>query len=414
MLDQQQIIAVAEAVLTQRYGGHQHLTEPEELSGTSGTVVLRLRVANNPFLSYRSVVVKYSPQTDDPIDDAAFLREVVAYQFTTSLSEEARPGPVMLGYDLERHAIILTDSGDGDTLATLLENSDEEQRIRLLRNLGTSLGKMHAGTAGAELSFNTLLARMVRARDGAREIQAMRESMLENRILDGLEIVRRAGIDVPADVADIAGTVQVHMLHGDSRAFTPFDLSPDNIIFADRTQFLDYEWAGFRDVIFDVAGVIAGFPQYISARPISEAETMVFLEAWIAEVAGVWPALQNTETLHSRITAALVGWAFFSVSLLYLDGEEPRGTTRYGGGWIMADNGNYELVQDPEALEEDVERGASVLRSPAHTDFTAVEKAIRRDIGDAFSALAWYAAAGDTPRNAVIADFASHVAERLK
>ena len=72
MLDQQQIIAVAEAVLTQRYGGQQHLTEPEELSGASGTVVLRLRVANNPFLSYRSVVVKYSPQTDDPIDDAAF------------------------------------------------------------------------------------------------------------------------------------------------------------------------------------------------------------------------------------------------------------------------------------------------------------------------------------------------------
>lgn len=413
MLDQDEIIAIAEAVLTHRYGGQQQLTEPEVLSGTGGTTVLRLRVANNPFLSYRSVVVKYSPPTDDPIDEAAFVREVVAYQFTTSLSEEVRPGPVMLGYDLEQRAIILSDSGDGDTLATLLENSDEEQRVKLLRNLGTSLGKMHAATAGAEASFNVLLARMVRSREGAREIQAMRESMLENRILDGVEIVRRAGIEVPQEIADIADTVQVRMLHGGSRAFTTFDLSPDNIIFAERTQFLDYEWAGFSDVIFDLAGVIAGFPQYISARPPSDAEVKVFLEAWVAETAGVWPSMQNHETLQARIAAALVGWAFFSVSILYLDGEEPLGATRYGGGWILDADGSHEVTLDPEVLEQEVERGANVLRSPAHTDFTPEERAIRRDVGDAFDALARYAAQSTDPTYEAVAAFATAVAERL-
>lgn len=378
MLDNQEIIATAEAVLNNRYGGQQQLTDPEELSGTGATTVLRLRVANNPVFPHRSVVVKYSPESNDEVDDAAFLREVVAYQFTTSLSEDVRPGPVLLGYDIERRTLILSDVGNGETFADLLDQSDDEARVRLLRNLGTSLGKMHAGTAGAETSFNILLARMLRSIDGAREIQIQREAMLENRIEEGVDIIRQMGIDVPADVAAVAQTVQVRMLHGGSRAFTPFDLSPDNIIFAERAQFLDYEWAGFRDVVADIAGVIAGFPQYISARPISEHETAVFVEAWVAEVGDVWPSVLNHDTLQARITAALIGWAFFSASLL----EYVRGVEDAAG--------------DGEAFEDEAEA-----------------RVIRRDVAGTFDALARYAATGTEPTYAVTADFARRVAEQL-
>ncbi|MCT1449125.1 phosphotransferase family protein [Corynebacterium sp. p3-SID1194] len=378
MLDNQEIIATAEAVLNNRYGGQQQLTDPEELSGTGATTVLRLRVANNPVFPHRSVVVKYSPESNDEVDDAAFLREVVAYQFTTSLSEDVRPGPVLLGYDIERRTLILSDVGNGETFADLLDQSDDEARVRLLRNLGTSLGKMHAGTAGAETSFNILLARMLRSIDGAREIQIQREAMLENRIEEGVDIIRQMGIDVPADVAAVAQTVQVRMLHGGSRAFTPFDLSPDNIIFAERAQFLDYEWAGFRDVVADIAGVIAGFPQYISARPISEHETAVFVEAWVAEVGDVWPSVLNHDTLQAQITAALIGWAFFSASLL----EYVRGVEDAAG--------------DGEAPEDEAEA-----------------RVIRRDVAGTFDALARYAATGTEPTYAVTADFARRVAEQL-
>lgn len=378
MLDNQEIIATAEAVLNNRYGGQQQLTDPEELSGTGATTVLRLRVANNPVFPHRSVVVKYSPESNDEVDDAAFLREVVAYQFTTSLSEDVRPGPDLLGYDIERRTLILSDVGNGETFADLLDQSDDEARVRLLRNLGTSLGKMHAGTAGAETSFNILLARMLRSIDGAREIQIQREAMLENRIEEGVDIIRQMGIDVPADVAAVAETVQVRMLHGGSRAFTPFDLSPDNIIFAERAQFLDYEWAGFRDVVADIAGVIAGFPQYISARPISEHETAVFVEAWVAEVGDVWPSVLNHDTLQARITAALIGWAFFSASLL----EYVRGVENAAG--------------DGEAPEDEAEA-----------------RVIRRDVAGTFDALARYAATGTEPTYAVTAEFARRVAEQL-
>lgn len=91
------------------------------------------------------MVVKYSPLVGDPLEDAAYLREVVAYQFTTSLSEEVRPGPVLLGYDVDKRIIIITDSGDGDTLDSLLAESTAEERVNVLRSFGSALGRMHAG-----------------------------------------------------------------------------------------------------------------------------------------------------------------------------------------------------------------------------------------------------------------------------
>lgn len=414
MLENDQIIAYAEAVLTHRYGGQQHLTEPEVLSGSGTTVVLRARVATNPFLSHRSVVVKYLPAAGDPLDDAAFVREVVAYQFTTSLSEEVRPGPVLLGHDLDKRVIILSDCGDADTLETLLETSEGDDRVRLLRNLGTSLGKMHAGTAEAEDGFNILLSRMVGSIEDARETQALREGMLENRILEGVEILRRAGLAVPAEIEETAETVQLRLFRGGTRAFTPFDLSPDNIIYAERTQFLDYEWAGFRDVVFDLAGIIAGFPQHLSTRPISDEEAKVLVDAWAAEVSDTWPSLLEAETLHKRIVAALLGWAFFSVSILYLEGEETDQGTRYGGGWVVGRTNTHEVVRDPSIHNDDVERGAFILRARDQRGFTSAEKAIRRDVRDTFEALHRYVSALPEPDHADIGEFAEAVMEHLR
>ncbi|MGI0540771.1 phosphotransferase [Corynebacterium aquatimens] len=372
-MDREHVIAIAENVLTHRYGGQQRLTDPEVLSGTGSTTVLRLRVTNNPFLSYRSVVVKYTPRSEDPIDRAAFLREVVAYQFTTSLSEEVRPGPVMLGYSLDESIIILSDLGDGETLATLIQTADEEHRRRLLRNLGTSLGIMHAGTAGSETNFNILLARMVRTIDGTRDIQLMREGLLENRIQEGVDIVRAAGIDVPPEVETIADEMQARMLHGTTRAFTPFDLSPDNIIFADKTQFLDYEWAGFRDVLFDLACVIAGFPQYVSARPASDEEAQIFIEAWASEVASVWPQVNDSDVMHNRVISALVGWAFFSVSILYHD-EEPDDASRPSG------RGSAEARAKVSATFDAVARFASSCADSPHSH--AGEHSVHRVVAE--------------------------------
>ena len=95
MADTPEVIRVAADILTKRYGGKQELVDVERLDGSGVAEVYRARVVNNPFFQHRSVVVKRSPASGDELVDAAFLRETVAYQFATSLSPSARPGPVL-------------------------------------------------------------------------------------------------------------------------------------------------------------------------------------------------------------------------------------------------------------------------------------------------------------------------------
>ena len=186
------------------------------------------------------------------------------------------------------------------------------------------------------------------------------------------------------------------------RAFTPFDLSPDNIIVAETTHFLDYEWAGFRDVSFDLACVIAGFPQFLFSHPISDDEADVFVDAWSHEVDRLWPNVKNEAHLHSRIMAALLGWALASVALLHF------------GSMSAAVAVLHEAEEQDQHIDPNTVEGVTDLLRPAsHGPFTAEEVVVRRDIFETFEALARYAARGTDPSYGVIAAFSQGIADRV-
>lgn len=402
MLKHADIVDIAEDLLSRRFGGTQQLTDVTQLSGSGSAVVLRARVASSPFLQQRSVILKFVPETGDRLDDAALVREIVSYQFTTSLSEEVRPGPVLLAYDVTQRIIVLTDSGDGDTFADLLELEDPERRVSILRNLGTALGRMHAGTAEREQDFNILFTRMLRNHPESSEIQKLRDAALIQSIQIGEELLRSAGIEIPDLVSQFAADGRNRLLSAHHRAFTPFDLSPDNIIVSETTHFLDYEWAGFRDVSFDLACVIAGFPQFLFSHPISDDEADVFVDAWSHEVDRLWPNVKNEAHLHSRIMAALLGWALSSVALLHF------------GSMSAAVAVLHEAEKQDQHIDPNTVEGVTDLLRPAsHGPFTAEEIVVRRDIFETFEALARYAARGTDPSYGVIAAFSQGIADRV-
>ena len=101
VLSPEDVIKAASEMLSRRFGGTPEMSSVERLDGSGNAMVLRARIAPGAFLPHRSVVIKYNPVTGYGVDDAAMLREVVAYQFTTALSEDVRPGPVLLAHDLE-------------------------------------------------------------------------------------------------------------------------------------------------------------------------------------------------------------------------------------------------------------------------------------------------------------------------
>lgn len=316
--DPEAILALAEELLARRFGGEQRLSDPEDLGGSGESTVLRFRVAPNNFLPERTVVVKRLPASATAGADPSLLREIAAYQFTNALPEEVRPGPALLAHDVARRLLVLTDCGDHGTYDELLRATvPAEERLRALRTLGSALGRMHAATASREEGFHTLLHRLWARHRPADTAEGARDRGIVRSIDAGARLLRGHGVVVDEAVLGPAAEAARRIAVGYHRAFTPFDLAPDNILAGDRLSFLDYEWAGFRDVAFDVASVVAGFPQHPGTPALTAEEARAFVETWHAEVRHLWPDIEAEGTLHARITVALLGWTLISVTLLH-------------------------------------------------------------------------------------------------
>lgn len=407
-----EIVELAAELLTRRLGGAQTLSDYERLGGSGSARVLRARVATSPFLDERSVVIKYVPASDDPIDDAALVREIVAYQFTNSLSEDVRPGPMLLAYDVEHRIIILTDAGDSETYEELLASPDNEVRKRHLRNLGRSLGKLHVGTAMHEQDFDVLLGRMLKNHPDTAHLQNLRDLSLLASIDNGLDLIEHSGIHIPSEVRVIASEAKRRLTSGKHRAFTPFDLSPDNIVSAKRTYFLDYEWAGFRDATFDVACVIAGFPQFVSAQIISDDEVDAFVESWSREVREIWPNADNVDHRGSRIVTALVGWALASVAYLY-HGSMNQAVSLVGAAEEIGFDGDIE-PEFEALLAADVDAEFNLFTAEFLSEGTAEGRMVRKDLFETFEALARFTMRWDDGRFAPVHQFAFDIAQQLR
>src|SRR5699024_996732 len=137
-------------------------------------------------------------------------------------------GPVLLAHDIDERILVLTDLGDSNTLSDTLVKADDEERLQVIRALGTELGQMHADTAGREPDFEALANRVIRNQPDIINYQ-LRAEALHNSIYLGLEILKRAGLTPPEAVSSYANASAATLLSGNERAFTPFDLSPDKI-----------------------------------------------------------------------------------------------------------------------------------------------------------------------------------------
>lgn len=398
MPSQEQLVSIAEDLLSHRFGGSQRLEDVEVLAGSGESTVLRARVASQPFLQYRTVVLKFVPMIGEVLYDAALMREVVAYQFTTALPENVRPGPMLLAHDIDQRLVVMTDSGDGDTFDDLLETAKHETRGHILRNLGSSLGRMHAGTAEREKEFDILMARMLKQHPQFGENQEVRDDALQQSILLGEQILEQSGFSVPQAFHDAAQIARKRVVGGSARAFTPFDLSPDNIIVAEKTHFLDYEWAGFRDVSFDIACVVAGFPQFVFTHPITDEEADTFISAWKREIKEVFPNLVEPHNLHARVLAALVGWGLSTLATM-------------SAGNL---SGVVGMVQKGEDISTDLDQAAALLRTGSADSFSDDELLARRDIYETFEAMSRFGDNGTEDTSAEIAEFARSIAQRVE
>lgn len=320
-----EVVAAAEKLLTRRTGAPVRLVDPVDLGGSGRTIVLRVRVAENPFSLPRTLVVKQVRETsrkagaridfdvpDHSTVDVAFLREAVSYQFATALATESRPGAALLAYDFEARLLVLGDLGDSTPFASLLKNADPDTVTNSLMAMAQALGRMHAATVGREEDFTALLRRAEVAHCG---------DVVADQAAASLETVptlltEHLGIEVSPEVLDIAARAGKLFGGGRFRAFSPSDLCPDNIIVNDEgVRFLDYEWGGFRDATLDLAYALVSFPACLCSIDLSYERARAMTEAWRAEVVGMWPALADDDFLTERVLDAQLVWVWLSTFL---------------------------------------------------------------------------------------------------
>ncbi|WP_137724477.1 kinase [Prescottella subtropica] len=316
-----EVVAAAEKLLTRRTGATVRLVDPVDLGGSGRTIVLRVRVAENPFSLPRTLVLKQvlvdrtpgaeSVDTADSVD-VAFLREAVSYQFATALATESRPGAELLAYDFDERLLVLGDLGDSTPFASLLDSTDPDTVTNSLMAMAQALGRMHAATVGREEDFTALLRRaeVAHCGDVVAEQAAAALATVPALLTDDL------GVAVSDDVLAVADRAAKLFGGGRFRAFSPSDLCPDNIIVNDAgVRFLDYEWGGFRDATLDLAYALVSFPACLCSIDLSYDRARAMTEAWRAEVVGMWPALADDALLTERVLDAQLVWVWLSTYL---------------------------------------------------------------------------------------------------
>ncbi|EME65932.1 MULTISPECIES: hypothetical protein [Rhodococcus] len=316
-----EVVEAAEKLLTRRTGAPVTLADPVDLGGSGRSVVLRVRVAANPFSLPRTLVLKQvPPRTNRRVgfrgaatdDEVAFLREAVSYQFATALAKDDRPGAELLAYDFESRLLVLSDLGDATPIATLLRSDDTDTVTNTLMAFAQALGRMHAATVGREEDFAALLRRA--------EVAHFADAVVEQATgaLRGVpdRFAVEFGLEVPQSVIDRAERSAKLFTAGRFRAFSPSDLCPDNIVVGDEgVQFLDYEWGGFRDATLDIAYALTSFPACLCKAPLTLERARAMADAWRAEVVGMWPSLGFDEVLAERLLDAQLAWVWLSTYL---------------------------------------------------------------------------------------------------
>ena len=320
--DVQRTMAAAERLLSRWCGASVRLSDPEDLGGAARSVVLRVRVGDNPFSLPRTVVLKRNIANVDDGDADPFAYEAASCRLLTAVQPADPVGPELIAHDPGERLLVMEDLGRAATLAEKLLGSDPRAAERGLLAWARSLGRLHAVTAGREADFGALMRRL-----GARTwhdpvAPDARRALAELPDLLAAELGVRT-----SDAVAARARATARLLGGPGyRAFSPSDLCPDNNLVTNRgVRFLDFEWGCIRDVTLDVAYLRVPFPSCwcVFALPGGMADAM--LAAWRAEIADVWPALTDDEILLPRLNEAQLLWTWLSTWWLMPRGGEADG-----------------------------------------------------------------------------------------
>jgi hypothetical protein len=278
--------------------------------------VLRAERASGP---PSTVIVKWL--RDHPgglrTDPAQQLTEYVALQFLADLGRHLAPR--VLAADLLASVLVLEDLAPRAPLAALLASHPPGPAAAAgLVEFAAAAGRLHAGTAGQDERYYR------------RRLQhGPVDSLIERRrfftpwpdvraLSDSLDVALTIGVE-----ADIASAIQELTEPGPFLAFSNGDAGTNNFLLADGAdgKLIDFEFAGFRHALCDIACLYVPGPMWIT---VADPSTDGTEDAYRAAVSDAIPEVTDDRRYGRGITSAALIYALFRLGrLALLDGRPP-------------------------------------------------------------------------------------------
>jgi hypothetical protein len=276
------------------------LSKPHQLGGNERTHVLRI-AAEYPDGNRASLITKQYSAGE------AWVRESAALSVLPSAISAPR---IVAAQDVPP-VLILTDLGDGPSVADALTGRDPAAAEQAVCAWAQAMARLHGATVGARADFRAA----IEARQGDLQV---RDAPFGNDIEDAVRGLDRAcmGLDVriPAGAIDQLHALAKRLGASGLGALTPADACPDNnVLTDDGLALLDFEGAQWRHIAWDVAYLRVPWPScWCSWRMPAEVSARAF-DVYRATATPFIPGVADGQ-FERDVSAAAVGWALITTT----------------------------------------------------------------------------------------------------
>jgi hypothetical protein len=255
-------------------------------------------------------------------DPAQQVTEYVALQFLSDLGLHLSPR--VLAAELPASVLVLEDLAPRVPLAALLATRPHDPTLAAwLVEFAVATGCLHAATAGQDEQYYQR-----RLRHGSVDPVVERRRFFTpwpdtHRLADALDVALTVGAE-----GDVARAIQELTGPGPFLAFSNGDAGVNNFLLADGAdgKLIDFEFAGFRHVLSDIACLYLPGPMWIT---VADPSTDASEDAYRAAVSDSIPEVADDRRYGMGVSSAALTYALFRLARIdLLDGRPPGDHSR--------------------------------------------------------------------------------------
>lgn len=247
-----------EALLSSAFGARVEISASDRLSPW---FVHRCHLASTGSGVPRSVIVKALREHPDGFrtDPRQILTELAALEFLADLGLEL--APLLIASDPDANILVLEDLAPRGPLAATLQSDDEARAQAGLSAFACALGKLHAGTVGHEAAYYARRSSL-----GPVDPQVERERFMGWGWNETRQYAEALGAVLSASAeSEIESIFSELAKPGPFLAFSNGDSGTNNfLIDGGDGRIIDFEFAGYRHALTDVACLYVPGPMWIT------------------------------------------------------------------------------------------------------------------------------------------------------